>query len=227
MNYIKSLNFLPYFPLEMTRKEGYKGVLYINFKKNDKNLFAVSDKLLDYLKTHRNEIDLIFLNKIFALYIFIFFKKLKKLNIPYILIPHGTYSPILFKRSFLKKKLYFNLFEKKVINEAFVLQVPSEFQFGYIKKIFSPKNLLAISTSIYFSRFYNEFFEEKEEDNNIKFVFWERKDISVKRLDLLIDSFSMTIIEAMSVKLPIIITQNIGVAEYIKKQTLIFLVRVM
>lgn len=45
-------------------------------------------------------------------------KRMRSLNIPFVLTPHGAYNTIAMEKSKLRKKLYFSLFEKHVVNNA-------------------------------------------------------------------------------------------------------------
>jgi glycosyltransferase involved in cell wall biosynthesis len=169
----------------------YKKVPYIEFpKKKSINPFKVSDTLLQYLEINRNKIDLLLINGIFVPYVYKLAMYAKKLNIPYIHIPHGVYNKRSFIKSKFKKKIYFSLFEKKVIENALAVQMFSKGQFIDLKKIANPKNIIIVPNVVDLSLLDN-FNPIKEKNNDkIKAIFWGRKDIFIKGLDLLVKAFS-------------------------------------
>ncbi|MEO0900169.1 MAG: glycosyltransferase [Bacteroidota bacterium] len=75
---------------------------------------------------------------------------LKKHGISYIYCPHGAFSPVALRYNGLKKKIYFNLFEKRIIQKAHCLQFLGPNQFGAFDQIMkvSQKRLLSNGQNI-------------------------------------------------------------------------------
>ena len=193
----------------------YKGVPYIEFPKHKSiNPFKVSDELLKYLYTYKNKIDLLLINGIFVPYVYTLAMYAKKLNIPYIHIPHGVYNDIAFTKSKFKKKVYFKFFEKKVIENALAVQMLSKNQFLDLQKIANPKNVISVPNGVDSSLLKNFKPIERKNDDKVKIIFWGRKDIFIKGLDLLVKAFSQINISNIELHIQ---GADIGDTEKLKK----------
>lgn len=114
-------------------------------------------------------------------------KFLKKNNYRYVITPHGAYNSIAMKKSKYVKKIYFKIFEKKVIENASKIHCIGESEIEGLNSVFpTSKGVLItygydrINTSNYCSNL-------KEP---IIFGFVGRLDIHTKGLDILIESFA-------------------------------------
>lgn len=167
----------------------YEGIPYIQFKKQSFNPFGVSNQLLDYVLTNRDKVDLLILNGQYVPYNYNLGGFAKKINLPYVFMPHGIYDEISFNKSRLKKKIYFQLFEKKLIKNAIGIQMFTENQLTALEQIVTLQNRLCIPNGI-------DIFSKKKLHNRIrkksekvKIIFLGRKQVFVKGLDLLIKAF--------------------------------------
>ncbi|MDA7742038.1 glycosyltransferase [Francisellaceae bacterium] len=171
----------------------YKEVPYIEFsKEKSKNPFKVSRQLLSYLRDNKNSIDLLILNGIFVPYVYTLSKFANDIGLPYIHIPHGVYNDVAFVKSRFKKLVYFKFFESKVIDGALAVQMLSHSQYSALKAKAKPKNIISFPHGVDSSLLVcAKTVDSGERDpSKIKIIFWGRKDIYIKGLDLLVKAFS-------------------------------------
>ncbi len=168
----------------------FEGVPYIKFVKNTyKNPFNVSNELLKYLEKNRNNIDLLVLNGVFVPYVYSLAMFSKKLEIPYIHVPHFVYNDMAFKKSPIRKKIYFKFFEKKVIQNALAVQMFSKKQIEDAKKRCFFKNGIIVPNGINL-KLLNSSTNIKKTSHKIRIIFFGRKDVFTKGLDLLVKAVS-------------------------------------
>ena len=170
-------------------KTKYKEVPYIKFlKKKTINPLYVSKNLLNYIE--ESDVDLVILNGIYVPYMYVLSRKLKRLKIPYIHLPHSVYNDISLTKSKFKKKIYLKLFEKNLIEDSLAIQMLSESQIDAVKKFSTPKNIISLPNGIEIEK---HDIKEKiytNSSNPTKIIFLGRKDLFTKGLDLLIEAFS-------------------------------------
>lgn len=113
--------------------------------------------------------------------------ELARLKIPFVLTPHGAYNSIAMQRSNWTKKIYFELFEKKLLKRVSKIHCIGESEVDGLKSIFMtgktfllPYGFEGIKTI------------QSIRQNEKRFVigFVGRLDIHTKGLDLLLDAFS-------------------------------------
>ena len=172
-------------------ESNYQEVPYIKFtKKASKNPFNVSLELLNFIEKNLDDIDLLILNGIYAPYMYSLGMHAKKLDIPYIHIPHSVYNDISFTKSWLKKKIYFKFFEKKLIENALAVQMLSETQINAVEKLSTPKTIITIPNGIDIKSIDIQTNQKTIEKGCIRIIFLGRKELFMKGLDLLINAFS-------------------------------------
>ena len=113
-------------------------------------------------------------------------KLMSKHQIKFVLTPHGAYNTIAMKRSSWTKKIYFSLFEKKLLNRTSKIHCIGKSEVNGLKKIFENKKSILLPYG-----YENEktITIKKSTNKNIVFGFIGRLDIYTKGLDTLIKAF--------------------------------------
>lgn len=96
----------------------YEGVDVYYFRANKKALPYYSYELSKYLKSIVNNFDLVLLDTSFTFYGLSVSRILRKNKIPYFVYSHGCYQKNRWKKSKIKKIVWWNLFDKKIYNSA-------------------------------------------------------------------------------------------------------------
>ena len=129
-------------------------------------------------------------------------KLLSKYRIPYVFTPHGAYNTIAMKKSKWIKKMYFQLFEKQLIQKASVIHCIGKSEvIGIEKMVKNPKTQL-----MPYGFELNCLPSEREHNTGDPFVigFIGRLDIYTKGLDLLLDGFKLFLQQNRNSKLWIV-----------------------
>lgn len=172
-------------------KSIYKGVPHINFAKQKyKNPFTISNELKKYLKTNEKKIDLLILNGAFVPYIYSLAMFAKKLKIPYIHVPHNEYNDISFEKSPIRKIIYFKLFEQKVIQNSLAVQMFSDSQIKDTRKKIFFKHGIIVPNGIDLELINNIQNNKKKINDKIHIIYFGRKAVFTKGLDLLVKAVS-------------------------------------
>jgi len=171
-------------------ESSYKEVPYIKFKKDRwRTPFSVSKGLKQYIQKEASNVDLIIINGVFTPYVYSLAMFAKKNGIPYVHAPHGVYTEIALTKSRLRKEIYFKLFEKKVIQNALAMQMFSETQLEDTKKRAFFKKGIVVPNGMDVKIIENKS-NKKKIDEKVKIIFFGRKDVFTKGLDLLIKAVS-------------------------------------
>ncbi|HAY3563260.1 TPA: glycosyltransferase family 4 protein [Elizabethkingia meningoseptica] len=112
---------------------------------------------------------------------------LKKHNFKYIITPHGAYNAVAMQKSIVIKKIYFELFEKKVIKNTSKIHCIGESEVDGLQTIFPNNKSILIP---YGFEKLKEDFHVNSDKKQIIFGFVGRLDIHTKGLDLLVKSFA-------------------------------------
>jgi glycosyltransferase involved in cell wall biosynthesis len=117
-----------------------KGITLVPCKAILFKKWAFSLAFWKLIKTNISKYDIIHLHSIWLFPNIATWIYAKKNNKKYIIRPAGSLEPWALKKSGLKKKLYFNLIEKRIINNAVAIQTASPKESQSIKKFnFLPK----------------------------------------------------------------------------------------
>lgn len=113
---------------------------------------------------------------------------LNKKGFRFVLTPHGAYNIVAMKRSFLVKKIYFILFERKLIKASFSLHAVGKSELVGMKKLVPSKNRVLIP--------YGFPLPDKEYPlpplgENMIIGFVGRLDIETKGLDIIIKALNL------------------------------------
>lgn len=113
---------------------------------------------------------------------------LKKNNIPFITMTHGAYNTIAMQKSYYLKKLYFNLFETKLLAAASFIHCIGKSEVDGINKIFPNNKTVLIPYG-----FDMPVTKTIESDDSSKFIigFCGRLDVFTKGLNELVDGFKL------------------------------------
>lgn len=130
---------------------------------------------------------------------------LKKNDIPFVFTPHGAYNSIAMKRSFWLKKIYFQLFEKSLLNNANKIHCIGKSEVDGLNSIFCNTKSILLPYG----------FENKHRiapkyatNTTIIFGFIGRLDIFTKGLDVLLKSFEQFVSNVPSAQLWIVGDSN-------------------
>ena len=110
-----------------------------------------------------------------------------KHGIPYVLTTHGSYNIIAMNRSKWLKRIYFQLFEKSLLNNARCIHFIGESEIGGVKSIFKLKNFLLMPYGFDITKQNIKNRTKNETDFIIGFL--GRLDVYTKGLDILLDAF--------------------------------------
>lgn len=114
-------------------------------------------------------------------------KLLKANNIPFVFTPHGAYNTIAMKRSSLLKKIYFSMFEKKLLNAATKIHCLGQSEMDGLNSFYPNSKTVLLPYGFSLNpRAVSNISNTKE----MIIGFVGRLDIYTKGLDLLLNSFS-------------------------------------
>lgn len=110
-----------------------------------------------------------------------------KHQIPYVITPHGAYNSIAMQRSYWVKRLYFKLFEKRLLDGAKKIHAIGESELQGLSKIYRAEKSFLLPYGFKFNPQVGE--AQKPSDKLFIIGFIGRLDIYTKGLDLLIKAF--------------------------------------
>lgn len=128
-----------------------------------------------------NEPDLVVFHELYRFQFIKMYKSLKKAKIPYIIIPHGSFSKQAQKRKAVKKFMANILFFNAFVNSAEAIQYLSENEeqmSDFKKKSFVCPNGTTVPENV----------EKDFSHNRVKFIYIGRLEIKTKGLDLLMEA---------------------------------------
>ncbi|MFN8436383.1 MAG: glycosyltransferase family 4 protein [Cytophagales bacterium] len=147
--------------------------------------FKVDPKLTEAIKSYKNK------NAIFHIHggwvpVFSNVSKiLKKYKIPFVFTPHGAYNVIAMKRSYWKKKVFFYLYEKKLLSNASIIHCIGSSEVDGLNSIYKTSKTKLLPYGFDFKTI------QQVGNSTSKFIigFVGRLDIYTKGLDLLVEAF--------------------------------------
>jgi glycosyltransferase involved in cell wall biosynthesis len=150
-----------------------------------KNPFKVDLKMIEAMKNEKNTI--FHFHGGFIPVFSILAKKMNALNIPFVLTPHGAYNTIAMEKSKLRKKIYFALFEKHVVNNAAYIHSIGKSEVEGLSLIYPNTKSILIPYG------FDTNIEMHYNPSNSKFIvgFCGRIDVYTKGLNELIEGFAM------------------------------------
>lgn len=155
-----------------------------------KNKFFLTQSLKDNISALKNENDVIFhIHGAFIYNFYLISKLLIKYNIKYIYTSHGAFNKKAMEKSYILKKLYFNLFEKTILKNAYKVHLIATSEYENISILCDYDiNKVLIPNGINTDILKFEFKQITKEKFPIV-CYCGRIDIETKGLDILIDGF--------------------------------------
>lgn len=146
----------------------------------------------------------------------------RKFKIPYIISPIGTLDPDVFKRkSYVLKKIYYNLISKKNLEKASLIHYTTEYEKERTEKYFKIKNKgIVVPRGIELEKFKNQddsIFNRFSFLKNKKYILFLSRINWKKGLDILIPAFYKISKEFKNIYLLIAGPDNEGYGNKIKK----------
>lgn len=120
---------------------------------------------------------------------FLIAKFILKNGFKYVFTPHGSYNTIAMERSNWKKKLYINLFEKTLVENAKSIHFIGESEIEGAKQLFRFKNYELVPNGQNIEELEGTSSSKKENSIPI-FGFCGRLDVKTKGLDILLKGFA-------------------------------------
>lgn len=170
----------------------FKTVLYPTCR----NVFKIADTLVEDIKTNAN-------NAVFHIHggwvptFWSVANTLKKYGAKYVFTPHGAYNTIAMRKNHFIKKMYFDLFEKQVLNHASVIHSIGQSEIDGLNQIYKTnKNHLQAYGYEYNQTPPNKDVPTKSLANTDTFImgFVGRLDIHTKGLDLMVTAMASSVL---------------------------------
>ena len=150
-------------------------------------MFRYSLELKKYLNKNITDFDIIHLHTIWTFPTFIAGKLARKYNIPYILRPCGMLDEWSFSQKYLKKIIYYTLFEKKTINNASFIHCTSISELEESKKYRLNENTYILPLAVNIGKVIAKI--DNYKDTQPYILFFSRLHYK-KKPDLLIKAFA-------------------------------------
>jgi glycosyltransferase involved in cell wall biosynthesis len=164
-------------------KRNFKTILYKKYR----NPFTVDPLLLAELQRKKDAI-VIHMHGAFIPVFYTISRFLQEHQIPFIITPHSTYNKVMMKKNALVKKIYFNLFERIMLNRAKAIHLLGRTEWEGLNAIYHNHKSKMIPYG--FTRHHEQ---EKTITKNAAFTvgYCGRLSINTKGLDILIQGFSL------------------------------------
>jgi glycosyltransferase involved in cell wall biosynthesis len=109
-------------------------------------------------------------------------------NISFVFTPHGAYNIVAMKRNYWLKKIYFRLFEQKILLKTAKIHCIGKSEIIGLSQFFSIRKAILLP---YGYQNKNPIIFTESPNRNIVFGFMGRLDIYTKGLDILIEAFEL------------------------------------
>lgn len=113
---------------------------------------------------------------------------LSKNKIPFILTPHGAYNSIAMKKSQWVKKIYFQLFEKSLLNKVTKIHCLGQSEIEGLSQFYATNKAVLLPYG--YENNSKTFIDEVKDSDQFIFGFVGRLDIYTKGIDKLIEGFA-------------------------------------
>lgn len=148
--------------------------------------FFIDENLKGKIKNVSNQ-TIFHLHSAFIPELFTIAKLLKKLDIPYLVTPHGAFNKSAMNNNKIQKSLYFKIFERKILINAKLLHFIGLSEMEHVrnlgiitKSVLIPNGTEKINLNV---------LDCKKHEDTIVFSYCGRISIYTKGLDLLLDAF--------------------------------------
>ncbi len=105
---------------------------------------GVSLDLLSWLRKNVGGFDLVHLHSVMNVVSFLTMRLCRKNRVPFIVTPHGILDEYSFRQKHLKKWLFFNGFERRLLKRALAIHCATEYERNQLVRFFPPSKLTAI-----------------------------------------------------------------------------------
>jgi glycosyltransferase involved in cell wall biosynthesis len=155
--------------------------------KGHKNPFKANKQLLADLYEKKDSI-VVHFHGAFLPVFYTISKYLQRNKIPFIITPYSTYDKVMMKKNALIKKIYFQLFEKKLLNRAHTIHLLGKTEWEGLQAIYHNKKSRLIPYG-----FKNPQVNPKQQEKASVFTIGYCGSITIypKGLDLLLKGFSL------------------------------------
>jgi glycosyltransferase involved in cell wall biosynthesis len=146
--------------------------------------FRLAPEFTRYLRDHLRPADLVVLNGPFNPSVFAVHQVVRAMGAGYVVAPHGVYNPAMFRKSFIRKWVYWWLFERRMLRHAAAIQLLDARHAQYLRRL---RQRIVITA--------NGFFPDEVPDESrlrwyangpVEAGFLGRLDAHTKGLDLLL-----------------------------------------
>ncbi|TCN14062.1 glycosyltransferase involved in cell wall biosynthesis [Bacillus sp. BK006] len=210
--------------LDVSTKEPIQrnGVTIRYFSIQTPRFFGTSFPMLRELKREIRKFDIVHIHSLYLFHGAVAAYYCRKYNIPYIVRPHGTLDPFLYKRHRGRKAILEFLFENKNLNHAAALHYTTEEEWELAKEFINNPNGFVVPNGINLENYYSpksldEFYDKYPEIKDKKVVLFFSRLNFKKGLDLLIDSFTQVAKQKEDVHLMIVGPDNEGYGAQVKE----------
>ncbi len=160
------------------------------FDETSTHPLTVSHLLLDRIQRNEDKLDLLLVHGMFSLPDFWVGRAARKAGLPYVVVPHGPYDPILMAKHRLRKELYCSLFEKRHLQQAAAIQVFSNRQRNLLHSMTIRGNIFAIPNALDVSTIPEAGNAAPLLAGDPKLLYLGRLDVYHKGIDLTLQAFA-------------------------------------
>lgn len=137
--------------------------------------------------------DLVLLNGMFLPSVYMLSRDLRRARVPYVLAPHDPYNTFMFRKSAVRKAVYWRLFERRVLEDSLAVQVLDSRHALWLRRRGVSTPTLCVPCGHDTEPDAAPKAEQATPTNRpVSFYFLGRIDAYNKGLDLLIDAFAET-----------------------------------
>ncbi|MGG0750481.1 glycosyltransferase [Priestia megaterium] len=184
--------------------------------------FGTSLMMAKALKNEIRQFDIVHIHSLYLFHGAVAAYYCRKYNIPYIVRPHGTLDPFLYKRHRGRKAILEFLFENRNLKHAAALHYTTEEEWELAREFINNSNGFVVPNGINLDNYYrpkslNKLYDKYPEIKDKKVVLFFSRLNFKKGLDLLIDSFTQVAKQKEDVHLMIVGPDNEGYGAQVKE----------
>jgi glycosyltransferase involved in cell wall biosynthesis len=116
-------------------------------------------------------------------------KRLQKRGVPYVITPHGSLTEAALQQGKWRKRIYFQLFEKKLLKGAKAVHLLGDMEFGYLDQLADVQHKALIPNGMDLSELPD--IDPCQAPEKLTFGFCGRLDAYHKGLDLMLQGFAL------------------------------------
>lgn len=178
-------------------KRSFKTKLFLQ----SSNKIWLDDDLVNSVRTLPQDV-IVHVHGAFIMEFYLLTKMLKKQGIEYVFTPHGSFSAVALQKGKLRKRLYFSLFEKSLVENAKAVQLLGDLEFEHLGLLTKNAHRVLIPNGMELSELPKDIL--KTPKPQLTFGFCGRLDIYYKGLDFMLHGFALFLKKGYQAKLEII-----------------------